>query len=375
MLLYSISLKSCSNTNYEIVFKYEYDESNLYFPIPIKSNSIFLGFQIVGDDSNIYEEISFALLKRANDYKLNLIAIYQELEDNELFAFILSEDKNYYLIEKNILTEYPREITIPSEYEGLKVKEVSDFGFFGLVGLVKVNLSDNIENLNRFAFANTNLFWINKKVNADTSVFSNTLVDRQLVDKDFSLLEGNITKKIIIFNKEYEININLNGGKIIKEELDLYITIPLLENKIFENYENESGYKLSIPEDKMFYGISLKDYYRNIIGLTYKVNTLDLTFDYFTLEYINETDSYALSFDNENLKISKIKFPDFYNNKPITEINVINNKFVFEIEFGKYVKRINNKLNTPNLKKIKFNSNLDYIEDNAFENTLFYAFT
>lgn len=375
VVLYSISLKSCSKSNYDIVFNYNYDESNLYFPTPIKSNSVFIGFQIVGDEENIYEEISFSLLKKAINYKLDLIAIYQELNESELFTFIMSEENNYYLIEKNILTKYPREITFPNEHNGLCIKEINDFGFYGITGLVKVNLGENIENIRRHAFANTNLYWLNKKINADSSAFSNTLLDRQLVDKRLTLLEGNITKEVVLFNKKYTLNINLNGGKIIKEELDLYITIPILENKIFENYENEIGYKLTIPEDKLFFDISLREYYRNILGLTYKVNATDLTNDYFIFEYISDTDSYALSFDDENLKITKLKFPSYFNNKPITEINIVNNKYVFEIELGKHVKKINNKFNTPNLKKIKFNSELDYIIVDAFENTLFYAFT
>ena len=75
---------------------------------------------------------------------------------------------------------------------------------------------------------------------------------------------------------------------------------------------------LKYPNEKLYYTVSLKEYYRNFVGMSYIVNSKELTIDYFDFVYLPKTDSYKLSLNKPDLKISKVILPSFYNEKPIT---------------------------------------------------------
>lgn len=387
-------LSGCRSQNYKVVYTDNtilLDETNLYFPIPIKNNSIFLGFEVVDnkhvdyakyrknygydgielfEDSNqVFPEITYDLLKEFSKNKqLKLRVKYQELSDDELFRFNKPDEFNYYLIEGRGLDKYPREITIPSLYNGLDVKEVDEFGFYNFHDLVIVNIPKNMY-VNKYGFAQTSLYQISKKVNADSSAFSNTFLKGQ-VDYKLNFLEGSINKEIRINDILINLEIDLNGGKVIQEELDLFISRPILENKIFLGYENEAGYKIEIPDDKLYRRLTLKEYYRNVLGMEYRVNSEEVTDDIYNFRYLEETDSYALYFLKNDLQVSKLVLPSRYNDKPITEIRDFNNKFINHVVIGDYVEKINGVFDTPNLKKVEFSDYLREIKKNAFSGTL-----
>src|SRR5690606_6782896 len=103
-------LSACNIHNYNIEFskKIAFDSTkDLYFPTPIKNNSVFIGFRVVEDkmyekikykkyygnnglevyknSNEIYKELSYDLLKnhQYND-KLKLKAEYRSFSDEEL---------------------------------------------------------------------------------------------------------------------------------------------------------------------------------------------------------------------------------------------------------------------------------------------------
>ncbi len=109
--------------------------------------------------------------------------------------------------------------------------------------------------------------------------------------------------------------------------------------------------------------------------MSYIVNSKELTIDYFDFVYLPKTDSYKLSLNKPDLKISKVILPSFYNEKPITVIGEINNKYLIEIEFGEYVKLIEGKFITQNLKRIKVNSSLEYINPDTIKDRVINSFS
>lgn len=366
-------LSSCKISDYKIDLNYEFDETILYFPTPIKNNSIFIGFKLTNNNT-IYNELSYELLREANSKNIHLTCIYEELNFDELFKFVLNEDENTYYIEANFPENYPREITIPENYDDKEISGVNNYGFYNYQNLVILNLSEK-HTVGKYAFANTSLLKVNNLKNAASTAFSNTLLNRQPFKHDYTFLDGIIKREIKVNDKNYHLYIDLNGGKILKEELNLYVNLPILENHIFENFENESGYILKYPNEKLYYTVSLKEYYRNFVGMSYIVNSKELTIDYFDFVYLPKTDSYKLSLNKPDLKISKVILPSFYNEKPITVIGEINNKYLIEIEFGEYVKLIEGKFITQNLKRIKVNSSLEYINPDTIKDRVINSFS
>lgn len=370
-------LKSCTVIDYNIELNYEFDETSFYFPIPIKTNSSFLGFQIKNDSTNtIYPELNYELLKNSSNNKIDLVVIYKEYQLDELYTFSLADDGNYYIISKNEDNQinYPREITIPKIYNDLQVNKVADYGFFNLEDLLIVNFEDEINSLGIYAFAFTSLIEFNGTyVNAESTAFTSTLLNRQAYfKKNYTFLKDNIYKKIQVNNHEYILNIDLNGGKILKEELNLYINMPIVENKVILYFENETGTRLKFLPEKQYISLSLKDYYRDVVGLEYKLITKDLTLDDFQFEYLIDTDSYQASFLNNDLRISKLKLPNNYNGKKVTVVKDIENKYLIEIDLGDNICEVRGEFKTPNLKRVKYKNE---IKLNFLKNTLFFTFS
>lgn len=394
ILFIILFLSGCNEAKFNIIkeeIKYD-DASSLYLPTPIMNNSVFIGYEVmdkkvdevavykknyeyngielVYEESIIYPEINYDLLKNhSNNNKLKLRAVYDNLSIDEVFRFEMLES-GYYGIYKQNLDKYPREITIPENYLGVNVQEVMSFGFYGIKELIFVHFPDTINYLGKHSFGSTNIYDYEYSGDAEDSAFSNTLVSGQEYKSvEFNLIEGSIQKIVKVNDLEFSIDIDLNGGKIIEEELELVLPRPILENEILESFENEEGYLMNISEDELYKVFTLKDYYRYINGYIYKINSRKVTDEIYNFRYIDETDSYALYLFNDSLAISKLILPDTYNDKKITEVKDINNKFVSEIVVGKYVEEISGLFCTPNLKSIVLPSGLKKINPYAFSGT------
>lgn len=394
LLFTLLFLTSCNEANFNIIkddIRYD-DVSSLYLPTPILNNSVFLGYEVLDNkvsevavykknyeyngmelidgENIIYPELNYDILKNhSNNNEIKLRAVYDDLSIDEMFKFELV-GTGYYAVSKQILNKYPREITIPDTYKGVNVQEVMNFGFYGIKELIFVNFPKNINYLGKQSFASTNIYKHEYSGDADESAFSNTLVTGQgYKECKFNLIEGNYKKVVKVNDLEFNIDIDLNGGKIIEEELELVLPRPILENEIFESFENEEGYIMNISENELYKVFTLKDYYRYLNGFNYKINSRKVTDDIYNFRYIDETDSYALYLFNDNLAISKLVLPDTYNGKKITEVKDITNKFVSEIIFGKHVEEISGLFCTPNLKSITLSNGLKKVNPYAFSGT------
>jgi len=369
-------LVACNSINYKIGIKGANYYSNLYIPNIIKNNSILIGYEVqtkdpASSESNIYPELTYDLLKNyLVDNKVFLKAIYKEYNYEELFTYKISNEGTYRISKTDVLP-YPREITIPDYINGIEVCGVDKFGFYGLNELIFVNMPKTITYVDSYGFSNTNLYQINYTNNYNTSAFSNTLIRNNDLRKiKLNIIEDKFVKRIKINELFIEVIIDLNGGKIIKEEIDLVISRPILENEIFLSYVNEEGKNYEIEKDQDYLPFSIKDYYRNIIGLSYKIKTKKVTDEIYSFTYLEESDSYSLSLEDNELYLSKLVLPDTYLDKKITEITAFNNKYISEVILGKYVKKIDCRFNTPNLRAIVFNEGLEHIKDACFYGTL-----
>lgn len=381
-------LFGCSTLTYQISLS-DTTIPNLYVPEFVKNNASFLGFEVISNinfnavtykkddvdngmvytNQKIYPKITYDLLKNfVQNKQLYLKAIYEEYEIEELFKFTEIDDTSC-VVGKTDIFPYPREISIPSEYLNMQVSEIEKFGFFGLDNLIFVNLPSTIKYINNYAFANTSLYRINQDINADDTAFYNTILSGQDFKKiHLNLIENEYKKIIKINDLELEVIIDLNGGKIIKEELDLVVHRPILENEIFDSFENEEGRKIKIENDYKI--ISLKDYYKHFVGLEYKINSRKITNDIYYFSYLKDSDSYSLALIDEGLELSRLILPDTYQGKKITRIETFNNKHVSELVLGKFVEEIKCEFRTPNLRLIRLPETLKKIKPYAFSGTL-----
>lgn len=389
-------LSACNVHNYNIEFseKIVFDSTkDLYFPTPIKNNSVFIGFRVVEDkmyekikykkyygnnglevyknSNEIYKELSYDLLKnhQYND-KLKLKAEYRSFSDEELFK-IKKTNELLNVITANELDEYPRELTIPGVLEGVEIDEIDSFAFYGIEEIVFVNIDNQIDYVGKYAFANTHLYKLDFNKNADETAFSNTLLKGQSIKPlELNFITDSIKKEVYINDRKFIIEIDLNGGKIIEEELELGISRPVLENKIFLSYENESGRVIEFGENNNHYRFSLKEYFRYGLGFNYNINSKEVSDEIFRFKYLEATDSYALYLLEDNLYLSKLILPSMYRGKKITEIRDFNNKYVSEVVVGEFVEKIGDLFSTPKLKKITLPESLIEISAYAFSSTL-----
>lgn len=328
--------------------------NSMYIPTPIKNNSMFTHWEVEGHNiifTELYDIIEH--LKSFDHIKIK--ANYTTFAADDIFSFSCGDTTCAVSAQK--FTNYPREITIPEYYIDKNVTSISSYGFMNLHNLFIVNLPNSIASIRSYAFYNTSLYKITNYGKLNTSSFSNTLLE-DYPNFNITLSKGIITRKIDFKNKNINLEINLNGGYIIEEEFALFFSRPTLDNKIFLYYENEEGTKIKFNNNSHYYNIPLIEYVKSHLGTTFKIISEPVNESIFRFVYLNESDSYSISLIKNNLQIYKLIIPSEYNNKKITKINILNNKYIEELVIPNTIVNVNIDLNLPNLKKIYYNNNV-----------------